>query len=155
MPTTQKEILSLAKQGNSEAIAALMKAILSKSNIDVKVERFQENLSTSFSISLIGEQSPDKKKSISFVEKGMRKLDIPGVQLVIIHGYKAGIPQNTWAYKLKLESQKTFVKNSKKDLGTIEKRKYQSRHTIQGTLMKPVKMAESYSLPGSHLFPLF
>jgi hypothetical protein len=95
---TQSEVLAQAKQGDPKAIAQLMNRSLQSKGITAKVNRKEGSLR----VLLESEQLPDQQIMIRFVDQGITKLQVAGLQTVQVYGQKVGQTIPAWSQTLNL-----------------------------------------------------
>lgn len=91
-------ILELAKQGNSRAIAALINRQLQSKKIICKASRKDGILQ----ILLEASDTPNQKVFSSFLEKGIKKINPQGVKIVKIYGKSKAKDNPDWNYSFEL-----------------------------------------------------
>ncbi|MBE9040082.1 hypothetical protein IQ235_04655 [Oscillatoriales cyanobacterium LEGE 11467] len=99
----QSEILTLAKQGNPKAIAALMNYSLRSKQITVVVDIADACLS----VVATAPKPPDRAFMIHFVRKGLDKLGIESLDRAIVEGYGTDRSRRAWQETLMLEDATT------------------------------------------------
>ncbi len=95
---TQKSLLELAKQGDPNAIAALINHNLNGKGIKARVSRKDDSLK----ILLKGDQPLPKESLTSFVENGIKKLGVTCITTIYILGYQTDNEKPTWQKKIAL-----------------------------------------------------
>lgn len=96
---TQPNILSLAKQGNSQAITALIARPLQAKGIIPQASLKDQCLR----VILESMEVPDQQVMVQFIHRGMMKLRIESIKTVKIYGRKAGQDSPAWSQELHLE----------------------------------------------------
>jgi hypothetical protein len=104
----EKNHLELAKQGNLEAISALINRSLSSKGISARVKRRDDCLQ----IMLESDQIPNQRSLTSFVQNGILKLDIQGIRTLKIFGRIKDDEMPAWSQMIPLteEHQKRYMK---------------------------------------------
>lgn len=87
----------LAKQGDQEAIAALLNHLLRSKNITAKVARRNASLQ----VCLESAQVPDQQSSVAFISKVMTSLGVE-FQIVEVSGKRVGQGTSAWTESLHL-----------------------------------------------------
>jgi hypothetical protein len=94
---TQQNLLELAKQGDPQAIAALMNRSLQPKGIVATVERQGDRLQ----VLLEATQLPNREAMTLFVQKGIVSLGIP-IRSIDIQGRQTGSDQPVWQQQVNL-----------------------------------------------------
>ena len=97
---TEPNLLKLAKKGNAKALTAILNQSLQPQNITAKVNRKDDYLQ----ILLESVQTPDQEAMVSFIRKGLIKLEIESIQTVKVYGRKTGEESPAWSKKFELLS---------------------------------------------------
>ena len=97
---TEPNLLKLAKKGNAKALTAILNQSLQPQNITAKVNRKDDYLQ----ILLESVQTPDQEAMVSFIRKGLIKLEIESIQTVKVYGRKTGEESPAWSKKFELVS---------------------------------------------------
>ena len=97
---TEPNLLKLAKKGNVKALTAILNQSLQPQNITAKVNRKDDYLQ----ILLESVQTPDQEAMVSFIRKGLIKLEIESIQTVKVYGRKTGEESPAWSKKIELVS---------------------------------------------------
>jgi hypothetical protein len=97
---TEPNLLKLAKKGNVKALTAILNQSLQPQNITAKVNRKDDYLQ----ILLESAQTPDQEAMVSFIRKGLIKLEIESIQTVKVYGRKTGEESPAWSKKIELLS---------------------------------------------------
>jgi hypothetical protein len=97
---TEPNLLKLAKKGNAKALTAILNQSLQPQNITAKVNRKDDYLQ----ILLESAQTPDQEAMVSFIRKGLIKLEIESIQTVKVYGRKTGEESPAWSKKIELVS---------------------------------------------------
>jgi len=97
---TEPNLLKLAKKGNAKALTAILNQSLQPQNITAKVNRKDDYLQ----ILLESAQTPDQEAMVSFIRKGLIKLEIESIQTVKVYGRKIGEESPAWSKKFELSS---------------------------------------------------
>ncbi|MHC5719658.1 MAG: hypothetical protein ACYTX0_48365, partial [Nostoc sp.] len=95
---TQPNILKLAKQGDTEAIASLMNRHLHPKGIAAKVA-FKD---ACLEVMLESAEVPNKQILITFVRKGLRALGAASVEIVKVYGQQTGKEFPAWSKEFDL-----------------------------------------------------
>lgn len=96
--TQQPSILERAKQGDPQAIAALMNRSLQPKGITAKASLKDGCLR----VMLESEQVPDQKSSVAFVQNGMSNLAIASIDTIKVFGRQAGEEMPAWSQEIAL-----------------------------------------------------
>lgn len=97
---TEPNLLKLAKKGNAKALTAILNQSLQPKSITAKVNRKDDYLQ----ILLESAQTPDQEAMVSFIRKGLIKLEIESIQTVKVYGRKTGEESPAWSKKFELVS---------------------------------------------------
>ncbi|MEL6352380.1 MAG: hypothetical protein AAFR58_11495 [Cyanobacteria bacterium J06627_28] len=89
---TQQAILAQAKQGEPDAIAALMNRTLQPQGAQVQIKRRGND----YKILISSAQVPDQAQQVKWIVQGLNKLAIPDIQTVTIYGKAQQSPQPNW-----------------------------------------------------------
>ena len=89
---TQGNILEQAKQGNPDAIAALMSRSMKSQGIDVRASLEGSCLQ----VRLEAQKVPSPQATIAFVRKGLTNLGVERIESVEIESYQPGEATPTW-----------------------------------------------------------
>lgn len=89
---TQRHLLALAKQGNPDAIAALLRHSLQPQGIVSEVTLRERCLE----ILLQAEQLPDSTALVACIDRGIRYLAIHSIDILRIYGQKCGETMPAW-----------------------------------------------------------
>ena len=82
------QLLNLARQGNAEAIAAVMSRPLHKDGISVQVSR---DRTQSLVVAFLGILAPDQPQILAYVKRGLDKLGLSQVEpQVTVEGWAMG-----------------------------------------------------------------
>ncbi|MBF2098531.1 MAG: pentapeptide repeat-containing protein [Gloeomargaritaceae cyanobacterium C42_A2020_066] len=103
------DLLHQARQGNTDAIAALMNKILESEGIQVQVVLRQSRLH----ILLNAAQPPDRRRLVPAIHQGIQRLQPQGVHSLSIYGRRQGTQLPAWVDKFDLT-----VPNSPPQTGT-------------------------------------
>ena len=98
---TPQEVLSAAKQGNPQAITALMNRQLQPKGITASINLVQDCLY----VVLEAVQIPDQQALVVYVSKGTRMLNIAGVKRLLIYGKRSGEEKAAWTEQVDLGEQ--------------------------------------------------
>ena len=90
---TQQNILKLAKQGNSKALAVMLNQSLKPKNVTAKVGLKEGCLQ----ILLESAQIPDQQDMVSFIRQGLTKLGIESINTVKVYGRQLGEESPAWS----------------------------------------------------------
>ncbi|MGD1849356.1 MAG: hypothetical protein ACFCBU_01695, partial [Cyanophyceae cyanobacterium] len=94
------QLLSLARQGYAEAIAAIMSRPLHKDGISVQVNR---DRSEGLVIAFLGILAPDQRQILGYVKRGLDKLGLSQVEpQVTVEGWAMGESEPEWRSTLPL-----------------------------------------------------
>lgn len=105
---TQSNTIELAKQGNPQAIAALITHSLKARSIRAKANLKGECLR----IMLESAQVPDKQAMAQFIHQNLNKLRPKSIKTVKIYGRQIGEEVPAWSHKIELDSQSQAISNS-------------------------------------------
>lgn len=97
---TEQNLLKLAKKGNAKALTAILNQSLQPKSVTAKVNRQDDYLQ----ILLESAQTPDQEAMVSFIRKGLIKLEIESIQTVKVYGRKTGEESPAWSKKFELVS---------------------------------------------------
>ncbi len=97
---TEPNLLKLAKKGNAKALTAILNQSLQPKSVTAKVNRKDDYLQ----ILLESAQTPDQEAMVSFIRKGLIKLEIESIQTVKVYGRKTGEESPAWSKKFELLS---------------------------------------------------
>jgi hypothetical protein len=97
---TEPNLLKLAKKGNAKALTAILNQSLQPKSVTAKVNRKDDYLQ----ILLESAQTPDQEAMVSFIRKGLIKLEIESIQTVKVYGRKTGEESPAWSKKFELVS---------------------------------------------------
>lgn len=95
---TKPNLLELAKQGNPQAIAALMNHSLKPKGIVAKVQSQGDRLQ----VLLEAGQTPNRQMLTNFVRNGLNHLNIDSIQSVQVSGQQTGASQPAWTQRLEI-----------------------------------------------------
>jgi hypothetical protein len=105
---TQPNTIELAKQGNPQAIAALITHSLKARSIRAKAKLKGECLR----IMLDSAQVPDKQAMAQFMHQNLNKLKPKSIKNVKIYGRQIGEEVPAWSHKIELDSQSQAISKS-------------------------------------------
>ncbi|WP_159788667.1 hypothetical protein [Sodalinema gerasimenkoae] len=97
----RSEIFTRARQGNPEALAALMNHSLQAKQITVNVSVQGQSLVAIAT----GQTAPDRAFMVNFICRGLRKLEADSIRKVTIVGYLNGGTIPLWRDTIQLDSQ--------------------------------------------------
>ncbi|PSN14399.1 hypothetical protein C7293_11890 [filamentous cyanobacterium CCT1] len=100
MSTTPPNVLQLARQGDPDAIAALMNRHLETQGITAHVVQQESTLQ----VDLEGAQIPSQVDLVAFVKKGITGLELAAIQRLTIRGKQAGATASAWSEDLVLQT---------------------------------------------------
>ncbi|GAB4243592.1 MAG: hypothetical protein Kow00121_68780 [Elainellaceae cyanobacterium] len=114
---TRRNTLRLAKQGNADAIAALMNQALAHYDITAQVNLQQDCLW----ILLEGKQVPSQQEIVPFIYAGISKLVISSINVIRVYGRRYGDHKATWSQEMLAPAQPqiTPLKPSETDSPTV------------------------------------
>jgi hypothetical protein len=95
---TSQDLLTLARQGNSKVIAALMNRVAEPQGIRVQVARQNGCLH----VLLESSKTLDQQAVVTFVTKGIKNLKVDSVETIKIYGRQTGDPPVTWNQEVQL-----------------------------------------------------
>ncbi|MBD1862823.1 MULTISPECIES: hypothetical protein [Trichocoleus] len=122
---TQSEVLAQAKQGDPQAIAQLMNRSLQSKGITAKVNRKEGSLR----VLLESDQLPDQQIMIRFIDQGIAKLQVPGLETVQVYGQRSGQTMPAWSQTLNLietNPSDDFVTDTASDISARQSSKIAS-----------------------------
>ena len=94
------QLLTLARQGNAEAIAAVMSRPLHKDGVSVQVNR---DRSEGLVIAFLGILAPDQRQILGYVKRGLDKLGLSQVEpQVTVEGWAMGDSEPDWRVTMPL-----------------------------------------------------
>lgn len=96
---TQQNILAAAKQGNPQAIAALMNRSLAAKGVTAKAQLTERCLH----VMLEAEVVPNQQALVAYVTKGIRGLESEAVQRLVIYGRQHGADFPAWTEPVELQ----------------------------------------------------
>ena len=94
----QPTLLQRAKQGDDEAIAAVLNYLLKEKNIKAKVALKGNRLL----VLLKSAQVPEQKLSVALVDKLMKQLKLESIKVVEVYGKQIGQQSTAWSESLDL-----------------------------------------------------
>lgn len=97
---TQLHLIEQAKQGDPQAIAALMNKSLQPKGMTALVDRHNDRLD----VVLEAERVPNRQALTEFVEKGISNLGIPSIKSIKVSGQQIGAMTPAWTHELQLET---------------------------------------------------
>lgn len=100
MVTNQQQLLELAKQGDPQAIAQLIRLGLASHGVQATVTRHKHQLS----VRLTAAQLPAANVYGQVIYKGIQRLAIPSIQLLSVAGQQPGQPNLDWQQSFSLQS---------------------------------------------------
>ena len=100
MSTTPPNVLQLARQGDPDAIAALMNRHLETQGITAHVVQQESTLQ----VDLEGAQIPSQVDLVAFVKKGITGLELATIQRLTVSGKQAGATDHAWSEELVLQT---------------------------------------------------
>lgn len=100
---SQQNVLESAKQGNPNAIAALINRNLQQKGIVAKVSRKDSCLR----IMLEASEVPNQSSLVEFVRNGIKKLEVVGVDTLQVFGRQAGDDVPSWSQFITLEADQS------------------------------------------------
>jgi len=95
---TQPHLLEQAKQGDAQAIAALMNKSLQPKGMTAYVERQGDHLE----VVLKSDRIPNRQALTTFVEQGIQNLGVEAIRSVTISGQQIGATTSAWTERLDL-----------------------------------------------------
>ncbi len=95
---SDSNLLTLAKQGNPKAIAAMLNKSLQPKGITAKAG-VKENC---LQILLESEQIPDQEAMVSYIRKGLINLGVESIKSVKVYGRQKGIEAPAWNQQFEL-----------------------------------------------------
>lgn len=106
---TQQNPLDLAKQGDPNALAALMNRSLKPKGITAKVSRKDDCLR----VMLESNEFPNQDSLINFIRSGVLKLDVSGINTLQVFGKQIGDEVPTWSQEINLKASPELVSQQK------------------------------------------
>ena len=103
--TNQPSLLELAKQGNANAIAALINRQLQPKGITAKASLKDGCLQ----VMLESAQAPNQQSLVAFVRKGITSLGAASIERVMVYGRQTGGEFPSWSQEIELGTQPTLV----------------------------------------------
>ncbi|HEY9660196.1 MAG TPA: hypothetical protein V6C65_17195, partial [Allocoleopsis sp.] len=97
---TQPHLIEQAKQGDPQAIAALMNKSLQEKGMVAYVDR----LGNTLEVVLEAERVPNRQALTAFVEKGIQNLEIESIKTIRVSGKQFGSDLPAWTHDLYLET---------------------------------------------------
>ena len=97
---SEQNVLELAKNGNANAISALMNRSLKQRGITAKAIRKDDSLR----IMLEANEVPNQSKLVEFVSHGIRNLKVVGINRIELFGRQVGDDVPAWSQTVILES---------------------------------------------------
>lgn len=104
MSSAKPNPLELAKQGDPNAIAALLNRSLQSKGITAKANQEDGYLH----LTLESAQVPNQQALVNFIHQGMMKLQSEAIHTVMIEAYKTGERLPAWSQELQLETGSLF-----------------------------------------------
>jgi len=101
----QQNPLDLAKQGDPNALAALMNRSLKPKGVTAKVSRKDDCLR----VMLESNEVPNQDSLTDFIRAGVLKLDVPGINTLQVFGKQIGDEIPTWSQKINLKTPPELV----------------------------------------------
>ena len=95
---TQPHLLEQAKQGDPQAIAALMNKSLQPKDMTAYVERQGDHLD----VVLKSDRIPNRQALTAFVEQGIHNLGVETIRSVTVSGQQLGASSSAWTEQLDL-----------------------------------------------------
>lgn len=102
---SQQNPLELAKQGNPNAIAALINRNLKSKGVTAKVSRKDDCLR----VILESDEVPSQDTLVEFIRSGVLKLDVSGVNTLQIFGRQVGDEIPVWNQTIHLKPQSSSI----------------------------------------------
>ncbi|MBE9159424.1 hypothetical protein IQ265_21705 [Nodosilinea sp. LEGE 06152] len=100
MSTTPPNVLQLARQGDPDAIAALMNRHLETQGITARVVQQESTLQ----VNLEGAQIPNQVDLVAFVKKGITGLELAAIHRLTVSGKQLGASASAWSEDLVLQT---------------------------------------------------
>ena len=101
MSNTPPNVLQLARQGNPDAIAALMNRHLEAQGITAHVMQQESTLQ----VDLEGAQIHNQADLVAYVKKGITGLELAAVNRLVVSGKEAGASTSAWSENLALREE--------------------------------------------------
>jgi hypothetical protein len=111
---SQPNLLQRAKQGDSDAIAALMNLTLQDKGVAAKVVRIQDYLHISFSAT----KALNQDTLTEFTRQGLQRLEVESIQTVKVYGLKTDQELPDWVATFQLGADQVTSESSSK-VGTF------------------------------------
>src|SRR3712207_823046 len=96
--TNQPSLLELAKQGNAQAIAALINRQLQPKGVTAKAALKDGCLQ----VMLESTQVPNQQALVEFIRKGITSLEAASIQQVKVYGRQTGGEFPSWSQEIEL-----------------------------------------------------
>lgn len=102
---SQQNPLKLAKQGNPNAIAALINRNLKPKGVTAKVSRQDDCLR----VMLESNEVPSQNSLVEFIRRGVLKLDVSGINTLQIFGRQVGDEVPVWSQAISLKTPPSSI----------------------------------------------
>nr|WP_290224021.1 hypothetical protein [Trichocoleus desertorum] len=135
---TQQNILEQAKQGNAQAIAALMNRTLQPKGITAKASMKDDCLR----VMLESEDVPDQGSTTAFVQRGMQGLGVESISRVQVFGRQAGEEFPSWNQEFSLGDVQSSVTQAVPQ-EALKPEKVEQKPTASATAKKQPSKLES------------
>ena len=99
MSTTPQNILHLARQGDPDAIAALMNRHLETQGITARVAKQESTLC----VNLEAAQIPNQAELVAYVKKGVTGLELAAIDHLTVSCQQLGADTQAWSEDLTLQ----------------------------------------------------
>ncbi|MGB3189371.1 MAG: CapA family protein [Limnoraphis sp.] len=137
---SQQNLIKLAQQGDSSAIATLINQALQSKGVEAKATRRDHLLY----ILLESEELPNQSACIRVIQNGMLRLGITAITLITIRGQKSSQPSLNWTDTIALQtsvaSAKTCVPTREKESAFVKAKSIPApSHFIPTSADKPKK----------------
>ncbi len=145
--TQQLSLLTLAKQGNADAIAALMNRSLQVKGIAAKASLKDGCLQ----VMLESAQVPEQEAVVEFVRKGVTGLEAEPIKAVKVYGRRVGEDFPTWEreFEIKNTSDDSVI-SMLSTSGLLQANTSSSKHTLKS---QSRNRQQSKAYPRTYLFP--
>ena len=107
-----QNVLELAKQGNTNAIAALINQTLQQRGITAKVSKNNSCLR----IMLESSEIPNQTSLVKFVSNGIKKLEVTGIDTLQVFGRQVGDDVPAWSQTIILGSTQSSLSYEQKQV---------------------------------------
>lgn len=141
---TQLHLIEQAKQGDPQAIAALMNKSLQPKGMTALVNRQGDCLE----VILEAERIPNRQALTTFVQKGIHNLEIESIRSIRVLGQQIGAATPAWTQELDLLATSEFEPES--DFVSSSLTADASHHLLDDSLTVPQPLDDSTDLSSEH-----